>query len=86
MLARLEVMSDMKKRDELLNETKNFAAREAERNVNKYKQVVQSRSARVTSDGKHDEATLDAHSSEEINSEEDLRYMVSRQISKLDRK
>ena len=79
-------MSDLKKRDELLNETKNFAAMEAERNITKYRQVVQSRSAKVTSDAKHDESTRDANSSEETHSEDDLRYKVSRQISKLSRK
>ena len=82
-------MSDLKKRDELLNETKNFAAMEAERNITKYRQVVQSRSAKVTSDAKHDESTRDArdaNSSEETHSEDDLRFKVSRQISKLSRK
>lgn len=76
----------MKKRDELLNETKNLAAMEAERNINKYRQVIQNRSVRMTSEAKHDEATRDPLLSEETNSEDALRSKVTRQISKLSRK
>ena len=76
-------MSDLKKRNEMLTEARNLPAIEAERNISKYRQVVQSRSARLTADSKPCEVHDEGHSSGETKSDDELRTKVTRQFSVL---